>query len=255
MAFNALYLPLLVDDNWDSFTAFLDGLRQRNWLHFRGASVTIPHKDHALRYVKQAEGILEPLAERIGAVNTIIVDDKHKLYGYNTDYTGALDAVTNKLAIQRTDLNTMRVAVFGAGGVSRAVVAGFCDCGAKVTIYNRTVAKAKRLAEEFGCAAADAATLPTLDADIVVNCTSLGMTPNIETTPVKAEWLNEQMIVFDTVYNPIETRLLKDAKTAGAKTVDGVGMFVAQAAAQFKLFTQQQPPLDLMRQVLLDHLL
>jgi 3-dehydroquinate dehydratase/shikimate dehydrogenase len=153
------------------------------------------------------------------------------------------------------DLKGMSFAVVGAGGVSRAIVAGLSDAGARLTIYNRTVERAKELAADFGGRAAGLDELPQLAAKLVVNCTSIGMHPNVDATPVPADYLKRDMVVFDTVYNPAETLLLKQAKAKGARTIDGIAMFVNQAAAQFHLFTGQPANTDLMRKVVLDKLL
>jgi 3-dehydroquinate dehydratase/shikimate dehydrogenase len=143
------------------------------------------------------------------------------------------------------------VAVIGAGGVARAIVAALCDAKAKVKIYNRTVKKAEDLAREFGCESAPLSELHDLDARLLVNCTSIGMHPNIEHTPVDAKFLNRDMVVFDTVYNPAETLLLKQAKQIGCRTISGLDMFISQAAEQFKLFTGQDANIDFMRKVIL----
>lgn len=160
-----------------------------------------------------------------------------------------MSAVVRQLGLKTTDLKGKRVAVIGAGGVSRAVVAGFADAGARVTVYNRTLSKARSLAETFGCAYSSLDGLEDLHADLLVNCTSVGMSPNADATPVAAEKMRAEMAVFDTVYNPLETTLLKNAKQAGAKTVDGLSMFVGQAAAQFRHFTNRDADADLMRRV------
>lgn len=256
---NRLYLPLLVQGGQAEFDAFLDNVLVRPWLGFRGFSVTIPHKHSALEYVRRQGGFIEPLAEKIGATNTLLIGSPATGHGpqlsaYNTDYAGALDAITQGMGIERRDLHGVPIAVVGAGGVSRAIVAGLTDAGAKVTIYNRTLERAQELAADFGCEAAGQDDLPRLDAKLIVNCTSIGMHPKIDATPVPAESLKPDMAVFDTVYNPAETLLLKQAKANGAKTIDGVAMFVNQAAAQFRLFTGQPANNDLMRKVVLDSL-
>ncbi len=145
----------------------------------------------------------------------------------------------------------MPVAVVGAGGVSRALVAGLTDAGAKVTIYNRTVERAEKLATDFGCAWSGLEGLSHLDARLVVNCTSIGMHPKVGASPVPADSLRSDMAVFDTVYNPAETLLLRQAKAVGAQTIDGIAMFVNQALAQFRLFTTQSANPTLMRNVVL----
>jgi 3-dehydroquinate dehydratase/shikimate dehydrogenase len=164
------------------------------------------------------------------------------------------------MGISRAELKALPVAVVGAGGVARAIVAGLSDAGAKIKIYNRTIEKAERLAAEFGCEFAGLDDLPNLDAKLLINCTSIGMHPNVDETPVPAQYLQtclersreKGMAVFDTVYNPAETLLLKQAKKAGAKTIDGLSMFINQALAQFKLFTGQDGNSALMRETVLN---
>jgi 3-dehydroquinate dehydratase/shikimate dehydrogenase len=178
----------------------------------------------------------------------------HRLAAYNTDYAGALDAIMAGMGIGRKDLRNLPVAVVGAGGVSRAIVAGLTDAGAKVMIYNRTLERAKELAADFGGEAAGLDNLSCLNAKLLVNCTSIGMHPNVDATPVPAEYIKPDMTVFDTVYNPAETLLLKQAKAQSAKTIDGIAMFVNQAAAQFHLFTDHPANTNLMREVVVDSL-
>ena len=251
---NKLYLPLLVQAGKAGFDDFLDNVMQRPWLNFTGFSVTIPHKANALDYVKANDGFVEPLAEKIGAVNTLIIGADKKIKGYNTDYAGAMDALVAAMAVDKTKLQNVPIAVIGAGGVSRAIVAGLTDACAKVTIYNRTVEKAQKLSKDFGCEFSPLSELSTMNARVMINCTSIGMHPNIDATPASAELLKPDMVVFDTVYNPIETLLLKNAKQAGAKTVSGAEMFVGQAIAQFKYFTNVSLEPDVMRKVVFDSL-
>jgi shikimate 5-dehydrogenase len=135
------------------------------------------------------------------------------------------------------------VAVIGAGGVARAITAGFVDSGAKVTVYNRTASRGEKLAAEFGCEfipLGDLSSGGTIEARLLVNCTSVGMFPEIARSPVPAGCFSGNIMVFDTVYNPVETRLLKEARAAGARTVDGLAMFVNQALAQYRLFTGRE---------------
>jgi len=254
IAANKLYLPLLVEGGKDEFDRFINNILSRLWLGFRGFSVTIPHKQNALHYVKKNQGFVEPLAEKIGAVNTLLVRPDGKLMAYNTDYAGALDAITLTLGVRRGDLAGLPVAVIGAGGAARAVVAGLSDTGAKIKIYNRTVKKAKKLACEFGCDFAGLDDLPNLDARLVINSTSVGMHPKADAIPLPKKCLKKDMVVFDTVYNPVETLLLKQAKAAGAKTIDGQSMFINQAAAQFKLFTGKNANPELMRKTIAEML-
>ena len=255
MNMNRLYLPLLVQGGQDRFGSFMRSALLRKWLHFRGFSVTIPHKENALQFVRQSGGFIEPLAEKIGAVNTLIITTDGRLKAYNTDYAGALDAITAGMGISSADLASLSVAVIGAGGVARAIVAGLTDARAKIRIYNRTVKKAQRLAKDFGCESAGLDELANLDARLIINCTSIGMHPNIDESPLPESCLKKGMVVFDTVYNPAETLLLKQARQVGCRTISGLDMFVNQAAAQFKLFTGQNAAPELMRKTVVDCLM
>jgi len=286
---NKLYLPLLVKGGQLEFDLFLNNVIVRKWLGFRGFSVTIPHKENALRFVRARYGYVEPLAAKIGAVNTIIIKGDEKLAGYNTDYAAALDSITSTLKIERAGLKGMQVAVVGAGGVARAIVAGLSDAGAKIKIYNRTIKRAENLADEFGCEYAGLDGLKDLDAKLIINCTSIGMKrtgdgrQNTEYSPQDAlrrrqetedreqrtgdrgqqagdnipipeEYLKKGMAVFDTVYNPAETLLLKQAKKKRLKRIDGLSMFVNQGMAQFKLFTGKDANAKLMRKTVCNEL-
>ena len=235
---NKLYLPLLVDGGGPEFEKFMGNILARKWLGFRGFSVTIPHKENALEFIRQKQGFVEPLARKIGAVNTIVITADGLLKAYNTDYAGALDAIATTLGA-KVGLKNMPAAVIGAGGVARAIVAGLCDAGAKITIYNRTAKKGEKLAAEFGCCAAPLDELRNLEAKLLINCTSVGMYPDVNATPIPKQYIKKGMVVFDTVYNPPETLLLKQAKEIGAKTISGMEMFINQACGQFKLFTGQ----------------
>lgn len=246
---NKLYLPLLVEGGKKEFDYFLRQILTRSWLGFHGFSVTIPHKENALSFIEANCGGGEPLVEKIGAANTIIVGPNSKLFAYNTDYLAAMDAITSTLG-SKANLKNLTVAVIGAGGVAKAIVAGLSNAGAKITIYNRTVERGKKLAAEFGCEFAPLENLANLNAKLVINCTSIGMYPDTETIPVPPECLKKDMAVFDTVYNPAETLLLKQAKEAGCKTISGMDMFINQAAAQFKLFTGKDANPKLMRKII-----
>ena len=251
---NNIYLPLLVEGGQQEFDSFLHNALFRKWLNFGGFSVTIPHKQNALDFARVNQGFIEPLAEKIGAVNTLIISRGGKLSAYNTDYSAALDAITTTLSISRADLNGLPVAVIGAGGVARAIVAGLSDAGAKIKIYNRTVKRGEKLAAEFNCDFAPLDDLPSIDAKLLINCTSIGMHPNVDATPIPQEYLKKGMAVFDTVYNPAKTFLLKEAKKKRAKTIDGISMFVNQGLAQFKLFTNTDGDAELMRETICDKL-
>ncbi|NIA07615.1 MAG: shikimate dehydrogenase [Actinobacteria bacterium] len=255
IGFDGLYLPFLIEPAYERFAAFMDSFLAREFLDLRGLSVTIPHKENALRYLQQHNAFIDPPAQRIGCVNTIVISPDGNLAGYNTDLDAALDALTAGAGISHADLAGRAVAVLGAGGVARALVAGLTAAGADVFIYNRTAERARSLAEEFGATAIDLAELPQTTARIIVNCTSLGMHPDTGASPFPCRCLSSDMIVFDTVYNPPRTRLLTQAVQAGAKTVNGTDMFINQAARQFSLWTNQPAPVHIMHQVLKDVLL
>ncbi len=246
---NKLYLPLFVEGGKDDFDCFLSHILTRSWLAFRGFSVTMPHKENALNFVKENGGFIEPLAEKIGAVNTIVISPDGKLSAYNTDLPAAMNVIISTLD-SGAKLKNLPVAVIGVGGVARAIVVGLSDAGAKITIYNRTVEKGEKLAAEFGCEFAPLDDLANLDAKLVINCTSIGMYPNINESPIPQEYLTKDMMVFDIIYNPPQTLLLKQAEEKGAQIIEGLSMFVNQAAAQFKLFTSKTPNLKLMRKTI-----
>ena len=251
---NKLYLPLLVEGGRYEFDSFVHNALLRKWLDFHGFSITIPHKQNAMDYVRASQGFVEPLTQKIGAANTLIVGPNGKLEAYNTDYAGALDAITKGMKISKAKLKNLPVAVVGAGGVARAIVAGLNDAGANITIYNRTIERGQKLAAEFNCEFAPLDDLKNIDVKLLINCTSIGMHPNVEATPVPKESLKRGMAVFDTVYNPAQTLLLKEAKKKRMKTIDGISMFVNQAMAQFKLFTSTNGNPDLMRETICDSL-
>ncbi len=251
---NSLYLPVLIKGGQEEFNEFMENLAAGagGGYGFGGFSVTIPHKAHALKYVGKAGEFIEPLAADIGAVNTLKIGIGGRVSGYNTDYAGAMDTLCTALSVGKHELHKMAVAVVGAGGVSRAIVAGLAEVGAKVTVYNRTVSKAEALAEEFGCKYAGLEEIKGMNAKVLVNCTSIGMYPEVEASPVPKECLCAEMAVFDTVYNPLETMLLKQAAEAGAQTVNGAEMFIRQAMAQYKLFTGKEANEEIMRKTVFD---
>ena len=220
-------------------------------LNFRGLNVTIPHKVAVLPLVDR----LDPLAEKIEAVNTI-VNDNGVLTGYNTDATGFLQPLLES----GFEPQGKNIVIVGAGGASRAVSFILADRGAKLVILNRkqeldwAVELAGRITRNFG------GTVPALEltdenlkqslenADIMVNVTSLGMSPNIENSAVKKELIKPGLIVYDVVYNPVKTRLLREAEEAGATIIGGIDMLAWQGAIAFELWTGQKAPLKLMRE-------
>jgi shikimate dehydrogenase len=213
----------------------MDACQSRDWLDARGFSVTLPHKVHALRYLGDR---VDSPADLIGAVNTIRFDDG-EVWGCNTDCDAAVDTLLAAMECGQEDLADVPVDVLGAGGVSRAVVAGLTDCGCSVTVYNRDLDRARSLAQTIECEVRPWEERVGADGKILVNCTSVGMWPHADASPMPADALRPDTVVFDMVYRPRETRLLRDAKSAGCRTVEGLGMFVRQAVMQFEYWTQQ----------------
>ncbi len=254
---DAVYVPLRVTGGVEGFAAFMDRIVTGGAGHtadWGGFSVTIPHKAHALEYLRACDGHVEPGAARIGAVNTLKIEAGGLVSGYNTDRAGAMDALSSVMGIQPHELAGKPIAIVGAGGVARAVVSGLKDVDAAVTIYNRTLEKAQTLAAEFNAQSAPLDALGKARPAILINCTNLGMYPNTDTSAVPATVLHKGLTVFDTVYNPMETRLLREAAAAGARCVNGVEMFVRQAAAQYRLWFGANPDIDLIRGVVLARL-
>jgi shikimate dehydrogenase len=208
----------------------------------RGVSVTTPHKVGVIPYLDR----LDPAAKAIGAVNTI-VNDNGQLIGYNTDGDAALKALE-----EVADLDGKKVIIIGGGGAARAVATTLKDKKVNLTILNRTEAKARELAKKVG--AKDYGSLDKIslvaEADILINATTVGMSPNTDETIVPKEFLHPRLTVFDIVYNPKKTRLLREAKAKGCTIVYGYKMLLYQAAQQFKLFTGQPAPIKVMESVL-----
>jgi 3-dehydroquinate dehydratase/shikimate dehydrogenase len=255
MNYDAVYLPFLVNPGYESFKAFMESFVPFVGLDLSGLSVTLPHKENALRYLQEKGAAVEELAARIGAVNTILIDrsgDPPKLSGINTDYAAILDSLTAAMGCERSDLSGIPIAVLGAGGTGRTAVAALAHCGAKVFIFNRTPSKGQALAEEFGATPLPLESLAQSDCRAYINTTSLGMHPHIEQSPFGEHTpkLDASRVVFDTIYNPMKTRLLEQAESAGAKIVGGVEMFVHQACAQFEAWTGLKAPADVMREVI-----
>jgi 3-dehydroquinate dehydratase / shikimate dehydrogenase len=279
--YDGVYVPLLVDPSYEAFKAFMESFVAAEGLDLSGLSVTIPHKENALRYLKEKNAQIDPLAERIGALNTIVIerearrvvegsdegpsltrraantaDSPQTLSGTSTDHAAILDSITAKLDITREQLKDYRIAVIGAGGTGRTAIAALAHYGATVVVYNRTRERADALAAEFNgktgkVVAADMAKLCDSCCQIYLNTTSIGMSPNVSESPFgdSPPALTPEHVVFDAVYNPMRTKFLQQAEAAGARTINGVEMFVRQAAAQFEAWTKLRAPIDMMRQV------
>jgi shikimate dehydrogenase len=239
LGMNCVYVPLLTSD----LRKGVDGLKA---LGFRGVSVTIPHKEEIVRYVE----VLDPVAARIGAVNTLVIGKREHaadrtVYGYNTDWLGA-----NRALGEQIELAGSRVLLVGAGGSARAIGYGLLEAGAEIVLANRTVSKGQELADRLGCDFCPLDRIEAISADVLVNTTSVGMTPGDDGTPVAQNLLPRFSVVMDIVYAPLATRLLQEAASSGCKVVDGLSMLLYQGVAQFELWTGREAPVKVMRKVL-----
>ncbi len=235
---NAVYLPLHVrGDDRDAVQRFLDGCRERPWLDIDGLSVTIPHKTSAMSWLGDRT---DHMARGIGAVNTLSFRGR-KTQGFNTDCYAALSSLTDALGCERDDLFGLSVDVLGTGGAARALLYGLPMFGCDVKVYGRSPETVRSLAGEFEVhpAAWDKRTVGR--GDVLINATSVGLWPDVDVSPMPPEALAGRRLVFDVIYNPPETKLLRDARAAGVETLSGLDMFVRQAAMQFVLWTGRCP--------------
>lgn len=224
--------------------------------NFRGASVTIPHKVAAVPFLDE----IEPTAERIGAINTIVAENG-RLIGYNTDATGALRALRGG----GVALAGRRIVMLGSGGAARAIAFALAaeSDAQKLVILGVDHAERTALADDLRSKVAlpvdddtlDESTLRRAvpDAHVLIHCTPVGMFPKADASCVPASLLHAGLAVMDIVYNPRITRLLADAQRAGCRTIPGLEMFLHQAVAQFELWTNRSAPVDVMRAVLESH--
>lgn len=238
---NAAFQALGLECEYHAFRVTRDNLRDAlvgaAALGFGGVNLTIPLKEKALEIVEP-----DALARKIGAVNT--VDFKGGMRGYNTDGIGAILALKDK----GIEVRGKKVLLVGAGGAARAIAYKLAWEGARVTIANRTIQKAVSLAGEVGGIGVGLDLLGELiqDSDILVNSTSVGMFPKVNETIATAEIMHPGLVVLDIVYNPLETKLLQEAKRASVGAVDGVMMLVYQGAEAFRIWTGQNPPIKVM---------
>jgi 3-dehydroquinate dehydratase/shikimate dehydrogenase len=235
MGLDAVYLPLPAVSA-DDFTAFARAVG------LKGASVTIPHK---LSLFDRVDDI-DPVARRVGAINTIRVA-RSRWLGRNTDVEGFLQPLR-----ERTTVNGLVASVLGTGGAARAVAVGLSSSGCRVRVHGRNQHHAEAVAS---IASADVGPYPPERGtwDLLVNCTPVGMYPHVDETPIAASELTGRY-VYDLVYNPTATRLLRDAARAGCQTIGGLEMLVAQAHEQFHWWTGVQPPPAVMRGAALERL-
>ena len=245
MKINAVYVPIEVTNLEDFFARFvMIATREVDW-PWLGLSVTIPHK---LAVMPLLNG-MDETARVVGAVNTITIREG-RLWGHNTDVQGAIEPLETLC-----HLKGQGVAVIGAGGAARAVLYGLAKKGAKAAIYARNLQKAHGLCKDFEAPACPIDELSASNATIIINTTPVGMQGHSEDrSPIPMEAMRGRKIAYDLVYNPLETRFLKEAREAGCKTMGGLEMLLTQAALQFELWTGRKPPLDVMRQAALSKL-
>ncbi|CAL0313947.1 unnamed protein product [Lupinus luteus] len=250
VSFDGVYVFLLVDD-------LANFLRTYSSTDFVGFSVTIPHKEAAVKCCDE----VDPVAKSIGAVNCVIRRPTDgKLIGYNTDYVGAISAIEDRLRDRHngdgTAVSPLAGKVFvviGAGGAGKALAYGAKEKGARVVIANRTYDRARELADVIGgdaIALADLDNYHPEDGMILANTTSIGMQPKVDETPISKHALKSYSLVFDAVYTPKMTRLLKEAEESGATIVTGLEMFLGQAYGQFENFTGTPAPKQLFKKIM-----
>jgi 3-dehydroquinate dehydratase/shikimate dehydrogenase len=236
---NAVYLPFEVRDALSFMRRMAHPrTRQLDW-NLRGLSVTAPHK------LTVMDGLdwIDPAAKEIGAVNTIVAQD-HELRGYNTDSPGFIAPLHRKFGA----LKGAQCALIGAGGGARAALWALRNEGATVTVFVRDAERAKPVAAQFGFDCKLLAGAQFGQFDFVINATPLGTRGEHETeTAATAEQLAGVRLAYDLVYNPIETRFLREARAAGSETLSGLEMLIAQAVEQFSRWTGQEPNADVLR--------
>jgi 3-dehydroquinate dehydratase/shikimate dehydrogenase len=241
---DAVYVPFRVPRGG------LDGfLQEFESLPVRGYSVTIPHKENAAALAKHKDKSVA-LTQ---AANTLLrVGDGFT--AFNTDYQAIVDSLLANMPPSQDGspptLQSRTVLLIGAGGAARAIAHALHREGALLIIVNRTTTRAQKLAEEVGCRFLDWAARHSVLCEILINATSVGMHPAIDDSPIHHSYLKPGLVVYDAVYTPETTLLLREAKSRGCHVISGIDLFVRQAALQFKLFTGQEAPLEFMRMVI-----
>lgn len=234
---NSVYLPFAVVE-------LAAGIEAMKALGVKGASVTIPYKEAVIPLLDE----IEEVARQIGAVNTLVIEDvggKKRICGSNTDWLGATRALAEKLSLAGT-----QVVLLGAGGSARAIGFGLRQLGAQVVLCSRTEARGRALAGDLGCPWHSLEDMATLTGAVLINATSVGMQPDSQVSPVPPEILGRFQVVMDIVYAPLETLLLREAKSAGCQVINGLEMLLYQGVAQFELWTGKAAPVALMREKL-----
>ncbi len=213
-------------------------------LNICGASVTIPFKEKVMSLLEEVEDV----ASKIGAVNTIL-NRRGRLTGQNTDWLGFLKAISAHVQVCGKTL-----LILGTGGTARAAAFAIWSLGGTAVILGRDINKARNLAKELGCHYESMEGLGEIEALGLINTTPVGMAPQVGESPVPGEILGRFQVVMDVVYNPPDTRLLREARQQGALAIGGIEMFVHQGAEQIRIWTGMEPPLELMRNVVISRL-
>jgi 3-dehydroquinate dehydratase/shikimate dehydrogenase len=242
LGLNKVYVPFRVPR--EDLAQFIEDAPA---LGLRGLSVTIPHKEEILPLLTEADGAVRA----IGAANTVVFEGAARR-GYNTDYHAAMSSLEEAMNLAgrgEKSLEGRTALLLGAGGVGMAMAHGLSRRGAQVVVTDGLARKALTLAKRFGFRSVDWSLRHGVSCDILINCTPLGMHPNVDESPFDKHYLKPSMVVFDVVYNPETTLLVKEARSRNCTVVTGVEMFVRQACLQFKLFTGQDGPAELMRDV------
>ncbi len=245
-----VYVALRVET--DKIKQAIEGIRAFN---IRGANVTVPHKINVMQYLDE----IDPVAQNIGAINTIVNKDGF-LFGTNTDGIGA----ARSLKEEGVDCHHKKIVMIGAGGVARPLSYNLALEAEQFVIFDidewAVQTLVHELNEKLGGSIQGHKSDPTIlakeiqEADIFINATPIGMYPKTEASIIPKNLLRQDLIVFDVVYNPLETKLLKEAKAVGAKTISGVMMLVYQGVAAFELWTGHKAPVPLMKKMVLDGL-
>jgi 3-dehydroquinate dehydratase/shikimate dehydrogenase len=236
---NKVYLPFRVPRD-----ELADFLRDCDELGVRGLSVSIPHKEEVLRHLGKSDGTVRG----IGSASTLVFEGREAV-GYNTDhraFTDALDTVFHETERGMT-LAGRTVLILGAGGISKAIAFGLRRRDATVLISSRTYERSLLLAEKFNCRTVQWYERNKVEPDILINATPIGTHPNVDESPMDIKYLRRGMIVVDTVYNPEQTLLIKEAREQNCRVVTGLEVFVRQSAMQFEQFTGKSAPVELMK--------
>jgi shikimate dehydrogenase len=229
LGLNAVYVAFPVAD----LAQAVAGLRG---LAIGGASVTIPFKEEIIPLLDE----IDPQAARIGAVNTVVNRDG-RLTGYNTDWQGALAALSAETAIAGT-----RFLILGAGGAARAIAFGILEQGGQAAVSDLDRDKALALSRQLWVEVAAPDYLAEYPAEVLINATPVGMEPHTDDIPLDPEILSRYRVVMDIVYKPLETRLVREARLRGCRVIDGLQMLIHQGAAQFELWTGRPAPREVM---------